>query len=264
MMLTPCWPSAGPTGGDGLAFPAGICSFTIAWTFFAMLRAFRPGSTRARPASAARRSGPSTFSLPRSGFMSSIDPLKLTKGPSITRTLSPFWKTDLGLGFSAPSSIWRRISSTSSRRQRRPAWCPSRRSRSPSASSARGARCRRSAPSRPARSPGRTSARVSRFCLLRISTTFSVGTTHPADRLVHGRRSWPATGCASATLFSNPEYVWTTYHCLLVVVAHAHRRIHRHDPRQADVHRRQEQRPGRRPRRSPPLVELVTSARLGQ
>src|SRR5438046_3856226 len=36
MMLTPCWPSAGPTGGEGLAFPAGICSFTIAWTFFAM------------------------------------------------------------------------------------------------------------------------------------------------------------------------------------------------------------------------------------
>src|ERR1700739_3801597 len=36
MMLTPCWPSAGPTGGEGLAFPAGICSLPIAWTFFAM------------------------------------------------------------------------------------------------------------------------------------------------------------------------------------------------------------------------------------
>src|SRR5499433_1809911 len=36
MMLTPCWPRAGPTGGDGFALPAGICSFTIAWTFFAM------------------------------------------------------------------------------------------------------------------------------------------------------------------------------------------------------------------------------------
>src|SRR5213593_525123 len=34
MMLTPCWPSAGPTGGDGFALPAGICSFTIACTFF--------------------------------------------------------------------------------------------------------------------------------------------------------------------------------------------------------------------------------------
>src|SRR5713226_2079695 len=38
MMLTPCCPRAGPTGGDGLAFPAVICSFTIAWTFFAMLQ----------------------------------------------------------------------------------------------------------------------------------------------------------------------------------------------------------------------------------
>src|SRR2546422_7046351 len=34
MMFTPCWPSAGPTGGDGFALPAGICSFTIAWIFF--------------------------------------------------------------------------------------------------------------------------------------------------------------------------------------------------------------------------------------
>src|SRR5215813_2809793 len=38
MMLTPCCPSAGPTGGAGLAFPAGIWSFTTAWTFFAMVR----------------------------------------------------------------------------------------------------------------------------------------------------------------------------------------------------------------------------------
>src|SRR5262245_61414019 len=40
MMLTPCWPSAGPTGGEGLALPAVICSFTIAWTFFAMSEPF--------------------------------------------------------------------------------------------------------------------------------------------------------------------------------------------------------------------------------
>ena len=26
MMFTPCWPSAGPTGGLGFAPPAGICS----------------------------------------------------------------------------------------------------------------------------------------------------------------------------------------------------------------------------------------------
>src|SRR5262245_18308443 len=31
MMLMPCWPSAGPTGGAGVALPALHCSFTIAW-----------------------------------------------------------------------------------------------------------------------------------------------------------------------------------------------------------------------------------------
>src|SRR5947209_17543877 len=36
MMLTPCWPSAGPTGGAGVALPAGICSFTWPITFFAI------------------------------------------------------------------------------------------------------------------------------------------------------------------------------------------------------------------------------------
>src|SRR6185503_18902737 len=36
MMLTPCGPSAVPTGGAGVAFPAGICNFTIAVTFFAI------------------------------------------------------------------------------------------------------------------------------------------------------------------------------------------------------------------------------------
>jgi hypothetical protein len=30
MMLAPCWPSAGPTGGAGVALPAGICNLTIA------------------------------------------------------------------------------------------------------------------------------------------------------------------------------------------------------------------------------------------
>src|SRR4029078_12976944 len=36
MMLTPCWPSAGPTGGAGLACPAGICSLMILMTFLAI------------------------------------------------------------------------------------------------------------------------------------------------------------------------------------------------------------------------------------
>src|SRR6185437_11057922 len=34
MMLTPCWPSAGPTGGAGVAAPAWICSLMRAATFF--------------------------------------------------------------------------------------------------------------------------------------------------------------------------------------------------------------------------------------
>src|SRR5258708_12947806 len=36
MMLTPCGPSAVPTGGAGVALPAGSCNFTVACTFFAM------------------------------------------------------------------------------------------------------------------------------------------------------------------------------------------------------------------------------------
>src|SRR5580704_8026088 len=36
MMFTPCGPSAVPTGGAGVALPAGICSFTCAVTFFAI------------------------------------------------------------------------------------------------------------------------------------------------------------------------------------------------------------------------------------
>src|SRR5678815_2174083 len=35
-MFTPCWPSAGPTGGAGVACPAGSCSLTIALTSLAM------------------------------------------------------------------------------------------------------------------------------------------------------------------------------------------------------------------------------------
>src|SRR5437763_10645833 len=34
MMLTPCCPSAGPTGGAGVAAPASICSLMIAASFF--------------------------------------------------------------------------------------------------------------------------------------------------------------------------------------------------------------------------------------
>src|SRR5438309_11602839 len=34
MMLTPCWPSAGPTGGAWFACPAWICSLISPTTFF--------------------------------------------------------------------------------------------------------------------------------------------------------------------------------------------------------------------------------------
>ncbi len=36
MMLTPCCPRAGPTGGEGFAFPAGIWSLIWVMIFFAM------------------------------------------------------------------------------------------------------------------------------------------------------------------------------------------------------------------------------------
>src|SRR5881275_3192876 len=36
MMFTPCWPSAGPTGGAGFAWPPGIWSLMIVSTFFAI------------------------------------------------------------------------------------------------------------------------------------------------------------------------------------------------------------------------------------
>src|SRR5439155_5415614 len=34
MMFTPCWPSAGPTGGAGVACPAGSCSVNVLTSFF--------------------------------------------------------------------------------------------------------------------------------------------------------------------------------------------------------------------------------------
>src|SRR5258708_1761906 len=57
IMLTPCGPSAVPTGGAGVAFPAGICSLTCAVIFFAiLLRASPLVGNRVQPASHARKS----------------------------------------------------------------------------------------------------------------------------------------------------------------------------------------------------------------
>src|SRR5688500_9396990 len=38
MMLMPCWPSAGPTGGAGEACPPGACSLIVVRTFFIVFR----------------------------------------------------------------------------------------------------------------------------------------------------------------------------------------------------------------------------------
>src|SRR2546421_10271374 len=57
MMLTPCWPSAGPTGGAGLAAPAGICSLIIVRTFLATAREDTVPSA-AGPAAAAPQDRP--------------------------------------------------------------------------------------------------------------------------------------------------------------------------------------------------------------
>src|SRR5690606_10389937 len=48
MMLTPCWPSAGPTGGAGFAAPAGTWSLMKPTTFFAIC-AFHRGRGRRSP-----------------------------------------------------------------------------------------------------------------------------------------------------------------------------------------------------------------------
>ena len=37
-MLIPACPKAGPTGGAGVAFPAGICNLTTFTTFFATVK----------------------------------------------------------------------------------------------------------------------------------------------------------------------------------------------------------------------------------
>src|SRR3984885_5649467 len=50
MMLTPWGPSAVPTGGAGVAFPAAIWSFTIACTFLDIVYFSSPGAGAPPPA----------------------------------------------------------------------------------------------------------------------------------------------------------------------------------------------------------------------
>ena len=55
-----------------------------------------------------------TFSLPRSGSISSITPLKLRNGPLLILTVSPTSKLTLGFSCSSEAEIWLLIDSTSS------------------------------------------------------------------------------------------------------------------------------------------------------
>src|SRR5215471_16199976 len=57
MMLTPCWPSAGPTGGAGLALPAWICSLMTVRTFLAISKRVGEHSWRGNQAIQGRREG---------------------------------------------------------------------------------------------------------------------------------------------------------------------------------------------------------------
>jgi hypothetical protein len=73
MMLTPCWPSAGPTGGLGFALPAGICSLMYPVTFFAMTLYLCVGPDASRLPfgflPCASRRAPSVPGRPRSGLL---------------------------------------------------------------------------------------------------------------------------------------------------------------------------------------------------
>src|SRR6266545_3917231 len=73
MMLTPAWPRAGPTGGAGVAWPAGICSLIWLITFFAIaalsasigLGPYRMGTDRAVVHAGGSRGSAAALPLPR-------------------------------------------------------------------------------------------------------------------------------------------------------------------------------------------------------
>src|SRR6266478_2302338 len=232
MLLTPCWPSAGPTGGDGFAFPAGSCSFTIPVTFFA-IAALRGSSGPARGPAASHlgyvfstcmkssstgvarpKIETSTRTRPLSGFTSSTVPLKFENGPSTTRTLSPSSNSTFGLGFRAPSLSWvvsRAISCslTAGGLVALPT--------NPVIFGVFFTRCQvRSLSSICTRMyPGKNLRFEARFSPFTISTTFSIGirmspkNSSSAPCLIFSSRDFFA-------LFSKPEYVWTTYHFLSI------------------------------------------------
>src|SRR4030088_1284196 len=158
----------------------------------------------------------STRTRPLSGFTSSTVPLKFEKGPATTRTLSPSSNSPLGFGFSAPSESWvvsRAISCslTAGGLVALPT--------NPVIFGVFFTRCQvRSLSSICTRMyPGKNLRFEARFSPFTISTTFSIGirmspkNSSSAPCLIFSSRLFLA-------LFSKPEYVWTTYHFLSMLV----------------------------------------------
>src|SRR5437762_7334568 len=122
MMLTCACPSAGPTGGAGVALPAAICNLTCVCTFFGgaifsnssvllnllsvdhhqlQLQATFSTCPNSNSTGVARpKIVTITFKVARSSFTSSTMPLKFANGPSVMRTDSFFSNLTLILGLS--------------------------------------------------------------------------------------------------------------------------------------------------------------------
>src|SRR5947209_7755913 len=119
MLICAC-PSAGPTGGAGVALPAAICNFTEPVTFFAIelslyvsqqdlviphlqtlydacfstcLNSNSTGVDRPKIVTI-------TFNVSRSSFTSSTTPVNVANGPSVMRTVSFFSNLTLSFGLS--------------------------------------------------------------------------------------------------------------------------------------------------------------------
>ncbi len=117
MILTPAWPSAGPTGGAGVAAPAGICSLTCPTTFLAI--EYQPPREAAQIFCTCEKSSSTgvcrpkivtiTLSVLRSRLTSSTTPVKLLNGPSVIRTGSAFSNMYFGFGFSLAVTTCSRI-----------------------------------------------------------------------------------------------------------------------------------------------------------
>src|SRR5262249_9775635 len=155
-----------------------------------------------------------TFNLPRSGLTSLITPVKLVNGPSITRTFSPSSKSTLGLGSAASPRMCLWICITSSSDRGVGSFAPP---RSPvtlgvslmtyQMSSLISASMRRY--------PGKNLRDETRRFPPLTSTTSSMGTRTCPTRS-RSPKALRRSSRLALTLFSYPEYVCTTYHCLLM------------------------------------------------